>query len=71
MPTERDSTQEFAILDIAPPIGADLPEKPEVFLNVDNQSLSGYFTEDGTVRFRFSPKSAKPLHLKSKVISMI
>lgn len=66
MPNEKDSIQEFAILEIALPIGTNLPEKPEAFLNVDNQSLSGHFTEDGTVRFRFSPKSAKTFTFEIK-----
>jgi hypothetical protein len=59
MPEASDSIQEFAILEIALPIDKNLPENPEAFLNVENQSLKGYFKEDGTVRFRFSPKSAK------------
>ncbi|WP_159517387.1 DUF1593 domain-containing protein [Sunxiuqinia indica] len=66
MPTERDSIQEFAILEIALPIGTNLPEKPEAYLNVDNQSLSGHFAEDETVRFRFSPKSAKTFAFEIK-----
>ncbi len=59
MPEISDSIQEFAILEIALSTGGNLPENPEAFLNVENQSLKGYFKEDGTVRFRFSPKSAK------------
>lgn len=57
MTTEADSVQEFAILDLALPVKGELPEKPEAFLKVDNQSLVGYFSGDGFVRFRYSPKS--------------
>jgi hypothetical protein len=64
MPEFSDSIQEFAILEIALSTGSDLPDNPEAFLNVENQSLKGYFAEDGTVRFRFSPKSAKVFDFK-------
>jgi hypothetical protein len=59
MPSVNDSIQEFSILEIALLIADDLPENPEAFLNVENQSLNGFFDKDGNVRFRFSPKSAK------------
>jgi hypothetical protein len=59
MTTEKDSVQQFAVLELVLPIAAKLPEKPEAWLNVDNQSLMGYFANDGTVRFRYSPKSPK------------
>lgn len=59
MTTETDSIQQFAILELVLSVGAQLPEKPEAWLNVENQSLPGYFAGDGTVRFRYSPKSPK------------
>lgn len=59
MPDKKDSIQEFAILELALALPANLPEKPEANLKVDNQSLIGYFAGDGTVKFRFSPKSLK------------
>lgn len=59
MPDKSDSIQEFSILEIALPVGEKLPEKPEALLHVENQSLVGYFHDDKTVRFRFSPKSDK------------
>lgn len=64
MPEVSDSIQEFAILEIALRIDENLPKNPEAFLKVENQSLEGYFKEDGTVRFRFSPKSAKVFDFK-------
>jgi hypothetical protein len=59
MPGKKDSIQEFAILELALAVPSKLPEKPEATLNIENQSLIGYFSGDGTVRFRFSPKSVK------------
>ncbi len=59
MTTENDSIQQFAILELVLPITSKLPENPEAQLHVENQSLIGYFANDGTVRFRFSPKSPK------------
>ena len=56
MPDKKDSIQEFGILELTLPIRKPLQENPQAFLNVANQSLKGYFTND-TVRFRFSPKS--------------
>ncbi|WP_372772620.1 DUF1593 domain-containing protein [Mangrovibacterium sp.] len=57
MPTENDSIQEFAIMELALPINGKLPEQPEAFLKVDNQALRGYFAPDNTLRFRYSPKA--------------
>jgi hypothetical protein len=51
--------EEFGILELALPLGESAPEKPEALLNVDNQSLPGFTPGDGTMRFRFSPKSAR------------
>lgn len=59
MTNENDSIQQFAILELALPINSKLSENPEAQLHVENQSLIGYFANDGTVRFRFSPKSPK------------
>jgi hypothetical protein len=62
LPTEDDRMEEFGILELALLLGAGAPEKPEALLNVDNQSLPGYAPGDGTIRFRFSPKSARVFH---------
>ncbi len=58
MTTDADRIQAFGILELVLPLGADVPEKPEARLEVDNQSLVGHLPGDGTVRFRFSPKGA-------------
>ena len=57
MTTTADRMQEFGILELALPLGADAPDHPEARLEVDNQSLSGFAPGDGTMRFRFSPKA--------------
>jgi hypothetical protein len=69
MPTENDSIEEFGIVEFALSVGESLPENPTADLKVDNQSLTGYFKEDSTVRFRFSPKSDKVF--KFEVISNV
>ncbi|MBL7968311.1 MAG: DUF1593 domain-containing protein [Prolixibacteraceae bacterium] len=66
MTTENDSIQQFAILELVLPITSKLPENPEAQLHVENQSLIGYFANDGTVRFRFSPKSPKTFNFVVK-----
>ena len=64
MPGKKDSIQEFGILELALPVGKNLPEEPEAILHVTNQSLKGYFSEDDTVRFRFCPKGSKSFSFK-------
>ena len=64
MPNKTDNMQEFGVLEIALPVGNNLPENPEALLQVDNQSVKGYFAEDNTVRFRFCPKSDKTFHFE-------
>ena len=59
MPTETDSIEEFSILEFVLPAGESAAPDSEANLEVENQSLAGTFLEDGTVRFRFSPKSDK------------
>jgi hypothetical protein len=62
LPTVDDRMEEFGILELVLPIGEDTPENPEALLKVDNQSLPGYTPGDGSIRFRFSPKSARVFH---------
>ena len=62
LPTEADRMEEFGILEMALPLGNDAPQNPEAFLKVDNQMLPGYTPGDGTIRFRFCPKSARVFH---------
>jgi hypothetical protein len=59
LPTDKDRIEVFGILELALPLGADAPEKPEAQLLVENQSLLGHVAEDRTMRFRFCPKDAK------------
>ena len=49
----------FGILELALPLDADAPEKPEAQLCAENQSVAGEVAADQTMRFRFSPKDAK------------
>jgi len=62
LPTEDDRMEEFGILELALPLGESAPEHPEAWLDVENQSLVGYASSDGTMRFRFSPKAARVFH---------
>lgn len=62
LPTEADRMEEFGILELILPLGADAPKNPEALLDVENQSLKGHAPGDGTMRFRFSPKSARVFH---------
>lgn len=64
MPSVKDSIQEFAILELVLQMGKNLPDIPEARLHVDNQSLPGTFHEDGSVRFRFSPKTDKKFNFE-------
>lgn len=57
--TTNERVEVFGILELALPLGADAPEKPEAQLLVENQSLIGHVADDKTMRFRFSPKDAK------------
>ncbi|MDR8389810.1 DUF1593 domain-containing protein [Aliifodinibius sp. S!AR15-10] len=72
LPSKEDSMQEFGIMELVLQLETDLPENPEAWLEVTNQSLGGYFPGDRTVRFRFSPKSAEPydFEIKSNVPSL-
>lgn len=72
MPGENDSIQEFGILELVLSLKSNIPDKPEANLKVENQSLKGYFANDSTVRFRFSPKSAKSFHfeIESNIVEL-
>jgi hypothetical protein len=58
--TNADRIEHFSILELVLPLGAGVPETPEARLAVENQSLRGHTPGDGTMRFRFCPKDAKP-----------
>lgn len=64
MPAETDSIEEFSILEFALPVGKNVPEGAEAKLKVENQALTGHFLDDGTLRFRFSPKTDKVYHFE-------
>jgi hypothetical protein len=57
--TKEDRMEVFGVLELALPLGADAPEKPEARLLVENQSLVDHVGDDKTMRFRFCPKEAK------------
>ena len=60
MTTAKDRMQVFGILELVLAMGKDIPEQPEAVLPVENQRLPGHAPGDGTMRFRFCPKAAKP-----------
>ncbi|MBN2269084.1 MAG: DUF1593 domain-containing protein [Sedimentisphaerales bacterium] len=64
MTTEQDRMEIFGILELVLPMGGDIPEKPKAVLQVDNQELIGHAPGDGTMRFRFCPKSQKTFAFK-------
>jgi len=59
MPTKKDRMEVFGIVELVLPMDNDVPEQPEAILAVENQRLPGYAPGDGTMRFRFCPKTAK------------
>lgn len=59
LPAKEDRMEIFGILELALPLDADAPEKPEAQLFAENQSVAGEVAADKTMRFRFSPKDAK------------
>ena len=57
MPTKEDRMEFFGILELVLPLGDEVPPQPEAVLAVSNQELTGHAPGDGTMRFRFCPKS--------------
>ena len=57
--SEDDRIEVFGILDLVLSLNQNFPKAPTAMLNVENQSIAGHVHEDGTLRFRFSPKAAK------------
>jgi Cellulose-binding Sde182, nucleoside hydrolase-like domain len=62
--TKDDRMEIFGILELTLPLGDGAPDKPEARFVVDNQSLPGHTPGDGTMRFRFCPKSKKTYSYK-------
>ena len=61
----------FGILELALPIGDDVPEHPKAVLVVENQKLSGHAPGDGTMRFRFCPKAAKSIRIQESTATCL
>jgi len=59
MTTKADRMEVFGVLELVLPMGRDIPKEPEATLGVENQRLPSHAPGDGTMRFRFCPKSAK------------
>lgn len=57
--TAADQIEHCGILELALPLGADAPAKPEARLVIENQSLLGSPDGAGHIRFRFCPKETK------------
>jgi hypothetical protein len=57
--TAADRMEQFGVFELDLPVGAGTPAKPEASMQIENQSLAGDFSAEGSVRFRFSPKAAK------------
>lgn len=64
MTTTEDQLEIFGILELAIPMGEQVPDDPKGLLVVENQQLPGHVSDDGYMRFRFSPKSAKAFNFK-------
>jgi hypothetical protein len=64
VPDRNDRIEQFGILELALPLGADAPENPDLRLIVENQELTGHAPGDGSIRFRFCPKDAKVYQLE-------
>jgi hypothetical protein len=62
--TKEDCMEVFGILELVLPIADGGPEQHEAVLAVENQKLYGHAPGDGTMRFRFCPKAAKPYGFK-------
>ncbi|MEN8904600.1 MAG: DUF1593 domain-containing protein [Clostridiales bacterium] len=59
LPIKGDLIEIFGVLEIAISIDELIKDDFEVYLNVENQSIPGHIFADGTIRFRFCPKSVQ------------
>jgi hypothetical protein len=64
LPRKEDRMEIFGILELVLPLGDEVPAQPEAVLAVDNQKLTGHAPGDGSMRFRFCPKSADTFGFK-------
>lgn len=64
--TKEDRVEIFGILEFALPLGDNIPENPEAWINVENQKIAGEISDDGTIHFSFCPKAAKTYSFRIK-----
>ncbi len=62
--TVEDQIEQFCVFNLILPIGNNAPSNPEVFMQIENQTLPGYRVDEGHLLFRFSPKAAKTYSYK-------
>lgn len=58
MTTKDDKMEVFGVLELVFPLSDAAPDNPMAELTVENQTLVGHAPGDGTMRFRFCPKTA-------------
>jgi hypothetical protein len=58
-PDEQVRVEQFGILEIVPPLPADLPAQATASLIVDDQAFTGFYDDAGRLHFRFMPKDVK------------
>ena len=62
--TAEDQIEQFCVFELILPMGNDAPSNPEVFMQIENQTLPGYPVDEDHLLFRFSPKAAKAYSYK-------
>jgi lysophospholipase L1-like esterase len=58
--TAADTIEQFGVFELALPLGDGAPAQPAAKMVIENQQLIGRVDGQGAIRFRFSPKEAKP-----------
>jgi len=58
--TEADTIEQFGVFELVLPLGENAPAYPVAKMVIENQQLIGFADGRGAIRFRFSPKDAKP-----------
>ena len=58
--TVDDTIEQFGVFELALPLGDGAPAEPAAEMVIENQQLIGHVDGQGSIRFRFSPKEAKP-----------
>lgn len=58
--TEADAIEQFGVFELVLPLGEGAPAEPAAKMVIGNQQLIGHVDGRGAIRFRFSPKEAKP-----------